>query len=107
MISNLGNKCAFVLFKPVLNTLSECRNLGGEIISLKAFVWCSLNKNIEFYKSEVQVYFCLFFSTPQEISMYAQVTHQKAEEIYRYIHYIFDMQMLPPDPNRGSIKSDT
>ncbi|XP_043778651.1 Fanconi anemia group M protein isoform X1 [Cervus elaphus] len=46
-------------------------------------------------------------STPQEISMYAKVTHQKAEEIYRYIHYIFDMQMLPPDPNRGSIKSDT
>ncbi|XP_016072835.1 PREDICTED: Fanconi anemia group M protein isoform X2 [Miniopterus natalensis] len=34
-------------------------------------------------------------SSPQEISMYAQVTHQKAEEIYRYIHYVFDMQMLP------------
>ncbi|XP_069414905.1 Fanconi anemia group M protein isoform X3 [Ovis canadensis] len=46
-------------------------------------------------------------STPQEISMYAQVTHQKAEEIYRYIHYIFDMQMLPTDLNQGSIKSDT
>ncbi|XP_070334089.1 Fanconi anemia group M protein isoform X4 [Odocoileus virginianus] len=39
-------------------------------------------------------------STPQEISMYAQVTHQKAEEIYRYIHYIFDMQMLPTDLNQ-------
>ena len=107
MISDIGNKCAFVLFKPMLNTLSECRNLGEKIISLKAFVWCSLNKNIEFYKSEVQVYFCLFFSTPQEISMYAQVTHQKAEEIYRYIHYIFDMQMLPTDLNQGSSKSDT
>ncbi|XP_052515899.1 Fanconi anemia group M protein [Budorcas taxicolor] len=46
-------------------------------------------------------------STPQEISMYAQVTHQKAEEIYRYIHYIFDTQMLPTDLNQGSIKSDT
>ena len=38
--------------------------------------------------------------------MYAQVTHQKAEEIYRYIHYIFDMQMLPTDLNQGSSKSD-
>ena len=38
--------------------------------------------------------------------MYAQVTHQKAEEIYRYIHYIFDMQMLPNDLNQGSFKSD-
>ncbi|TKC39145.1 hypothetical protein EI555_017052 [Monodon monoceros] len=45
-------------------------------------------------------------SSPQEISMYAQVTHQKAEEIYRYIHYIFDMQMLPNDLNKGSFKSD-
>ncbi|XP_006875507.1 PREDICTED: Fanconi anemia group M protein [Chrysochloris asiatica] len=34
-------------------------------------------------------------SSPQEISMYAQVTHQKAEEICSYIHYVFDMQMLP------------
>ncbi|KAB0346728.1 hypothetical protein FD754_011585 [Muntiacus muntjak] len=46
-------------------------------------------------------------STPQEISMYAQVTHQKAEEICRYIHYIFDMQMLPTHLNQGSSKSDT
>ncbi|XP_055274295.1 Fanconi anemia group M protein isoform X6 [Moschus berezovskii] len=44
-------------------------------------------------------------STPQEISMYAQVTHQKAEEIYRYIHYIFDMQMLPTDLNQVQIQS--
>ncbi|XP_075388221.1 Fanconi anemia group M protein [Tenrec ecaudatus] len=34
-------------------------------------------------------------SSPQELSMYAQVPHQKAEEIYSYIHYSFDMQMLP------------
>lgn len=39
-------------------------------------------------------------SSPQEISNYAQVTHQKAEEIYRYIHYVFDMHMLPSDLNR-------
>lgn len=48
----------------------------------------------------------LFFSSPQEISMYAQVTHQKAEEIYSYIHYLFDMQMLPNSPNQGREKSD-
>ncbi|XP_048217749.1 Fanconi anemia group M protein-like [Perognathus longimembris pacificus] len=45
-------------------------------------------------------------SSPQEISMYAQVPHQKAEEIYRYIHYIFDMQMLPKDINQDRLKSD-
>ncbi|XP_050651763.1 Fanconi anemia group M protein isoform X4 [Macaca thibetana thibetana] len=45
-------------------------------------------------------------STPQEISMYAQVTHQKAEEIYRYIHYVFDIQMLPNDLNQDRLKSD-
>lgn len=45
-------------------------------------------------------------SSPQEISMYAQVTHQKAEEIYSYIHYVFDMQMLPNSPNQGREKSD-
>ncbi|KAI5946406.1 Fanconi anemia group M protein [Manis javanica] len=45
-------------------------------------------------------------SSPQEISMYAQVTHQKAEEIYRYIHYVFDMQMLPNGLNQGRLKSD-
>ncbi|XP_010975269.1 Fanconi anemia group M protein [Camelus dromedarius] len=45
-------------------------------------------------------------SSLQEISMCAQVTHQKAEEIYRYIHYIFDMQMLPNDLNQGRFKSD-
>uniref|UniRef100_G1STA4 RNA helicase n=1 Tax=Oryctolagus cuniculus TaxID=9986 RepID=G1STA4_RABIT len=44
-------------------------------------------------------------SSPQEISNYAQVTHQKAEEIYRYIHYVFDMHMLPSDLNRR-LKSD-
>ncbi|XP_042533879.1 Fanconi anemia group M protein isoform X1 [Dipodomys spectabilis] len=45
-------------------------------------------------------------SSPQEISMYAQVTHQKAEEIYRYIHYEFDIQMLPKDLNQDRLKSD-
>ncbi|EHB13019.1 Fanconi anemia group M protein [Heterocephalus glaber] len=46
-------------------------------------------------------------SSPEEISMYAQVTHRKAEEIYRYIHYVFDMQMLPNDLNQDRLKSDT
>ncbi|XP_055989841.1 Fanconi anemia group M protein [Sorex fumeus] len=32
-------------------------------------------------------------SSPQEISKYAQVTHQKAEEIYRYINSVFDIQL--------------
>ncbi|XP_045655282.1 Fanconi anemia group M protein [Ursus americanus] len=45
-------------------------------------------------------------SSPQEISMYAQVTRQKAEEIYRYIHYVFDMQMLPDGLNQGRLQSD-
>uniref|UniRef100_A0A2K5I6W6 RNA helicase n=1 Tax=Colobus angolensis palliatus TaxID=336983 RepID=A0A2K5I6W6_COLAP len=45
-------------------------------------------------------------SSPQEISMYAQVTHQKAEEIYRYVHYVFDIQMLPNDLNQDRQKSD-
>ncbi|KAI5771218.1 FANCM protein [Gulo gulo luscus] len=45
-------------------------------------------------------------SSPQEISVYAQVTHQKAEEIYRYIHYVFDVQMLPDGLNQGRLKSD-
>ncbi|XP_076982966.1 Fanconi anemia group M protein isoform X2 [Tamandua tetradactyla] len=45
-------------------------------------------------------------SSPQEMSMYAQITHQKAEEIYRYIHYEFDMQMLPNGFNRGGLKFD-
>ncbi|XP_045423849.1 Fanconi anemia group M protein [Lemur catta] len=45
-------------------------------------------------------------SSPEEISMYAQVTHQKAEEIYRYIHYVFDIQMLPNDINQSRLKSD-
>ncbi|XP_063103160.1 Fanconi anemia group M protein isoform X2 [Cavia porcellus] len=46
-------------------------------------------------------------SSPAEISMYAQVTHQKAEEIYRYIHYVFDMQMLPNDLNQDRLRSDS
>ncbi|XP_006160666.1 Fanconi anemia group M protein [Tupaia chinensis] len=46
-------------------------------------------------------------SSPQEISTHAQVTYQKAEEIYRYTHYMFDMQMLPNDLNQDRRKSDT
>ncbi|XP_066197441.1 Fanconi anemia group M protein [Saccopteryx leptura] len=45
-------------------------------------------------------------SSPQEISMYARVNHQKAEEIYRYIHSAFDMQLLPNGLNQGRLKSD-
>ncbi|XP_014403677.1 PREDICTED: Fanconi anemia group M protein isoform X3 [Myotis brandtii] len=45
-------------------------------------------------------------SSPQEISMYAQVTHQKAEEIYRYIHYVFDVQMIPNGLNQSSLESN-
>ncbi|XP_015346636.1 Fanconi anemia group M protein isoform X1 [Marmota marmota marmota] len=45
-------------------------------------------------------------SSPQEISTCAQVTHQKAEEIYRYVHYIFDKEMLPNDL-KDRLKSDT
>ncbi|KAM9646182.1 Fanconi anemia group M protein isoform 1-T1 [Trichechus inunguis] len=45
-------------------------------------------------------------SSPQEISMCAQVTHQKAEEIYGYIHYVFDMQMLPDSLNQCRLKPD-
>ncbi|XP_028638024.1 Fanconi anemia group M protein [Grammomys surdaster] len=46
-------------------------------------------------------------SSPEEIFTCAQVTRQKAEEIYKYIHYIFDMQMLPNDLNQERQKSDT
>ncbi|XP_029413289.1 Fanconi anemia group M protein isoform X2 [Nannospalax galili] len=46
-------------------------------------------------------------SSPEEISTYAQVNPQKAAEIYGYIHYIFDMQMLPNDLNQGRLKSDS
>lgn len=45
-------------------------------------------------------------SSPEEISACAQVTHQKAEEIYRYIHYTFDIQMLPSDLNQETVKSN-
>ncbi|XP_029340595.1 Fanconi anemia group M protein isoform X2 [Mus caroli] len=46
-------------------------------------------------------------SSPEEIATCAQVTHQKAEEIYKYIHYIFDMQMLPNDLNQERQNPDT
>ncbi|XP_012579872.1 PREDICTED: Fanconi anemia group M protein isoform X2 [Condylura cristata] len=45
-------------------------------------------------------------SSPQEISTYAQVTHQKAEEIHQYIHYVFDIHMLPNSLNQGRLKLD-
>ncbi|CAK6432759.1 unnamed protein product [Pipistrellus nathusii] len=45
-------------------------------------------------------------SSPQEIAMYAQVTHQKAEEIYRYIHYVFDVEMIPTGLNQSRLKCD-
>ncbi|XP_039214552.1 Fanconi anemia group M protein isoform X1 [Crotalus tigris] len=34
-------------------------------------------------------------STPREMAGRTQVNQQKAEEVYRYIHYTFDTQMLP------------
>ncbi|XP_059675716.1 Fanconi anemia group M protein [Gavia stellata] len=34
-------------------------------------------------------------SSPLDIATGAQVSQQKAEEIYRYLHYGFDVQMLP------------
>ncbi|NXX19295.1 FANCM protein, partial [Podargus strigoides] len=34
-------------------------------------------------------------SSPQDIAARAQVSLRKAEEIYRYLHYGFDVQMLP------------
>ncbi|KFV64845.1 Fanconi anemia group M protein, partial [Dryobates pubescens] len=36
-------------------------------------------------------------SSPSEIAAGAQVSAQKAEEIFRYLHYGFDLQMLPDD----------
>ncbi|XP_009892224.1 PREDICTED: Fanconi anemia group M protein [Charadrius vociferus] len=36
-------------------------------------------------------------SSPLDIATGAQVSLQKAEEIYRYLHYGFDAQMLPKD----------
>ncbi|NXS93474.1 FANCM protein, partial [Jacana jacana] len=36
-------------------------------------------------------------SSPQAIAAGAQLSQQKAEEIYRYLHYGFDPQMLPQD----------
>lgn len=35
------------------------------------------------------------YSSPLDIATGAQVSPQKAEEIYRYLHYGFDVQMLP------------
>ncbi|XP_028942394.1 Fanconi anemia group M protein-like, partial [Antrostomus carolinensis] len=38
-------------------------------------------------------------SSPLDIAAGAQVSRQKAEEIYRYLHYGFDPQMLPHSPS--------
>lgn len=35
------------------------------------------------------------YSSPFDIATGAQVSPQKAEEIYRYLRYGFDVQMLP------------
>ncbi|XP_038611928.1 Fanconi anemia group M protein [Tachyglossus aculeatus] len=43
-------------------------------------------------------------SSLEAIAFCAQVTQQKAEEIYHYIHYAFDEQMLPDNPNHGKAK---
>ncbi|XP_036625445.1 Fanconi anemia group M protein [Trichosurus vulpecula] len=43
-------------------------------------------------------------SSLEEISLNAQVSHQKAEEIYHYIHYAFDVQMLPDIIKNGRLK---
>uniref|UniRef100_A0A9L0J500 RNA helicase n=1 Tax=Equus asinus TaxID=9793 RepID=A0A9L0J500_EQUAS len=45
-------------------------------------------------------------SSPQEISTHAQVPPQKAEEICRYVHHVFDMQMLPNGLNHGGLQPD-
>lgn len=37
------------------------------------------------------------YSSPLDIAVGAQVSRQKAEEIYRYLHYGFDAQLLPQD----------
>ncbi|XP_051833657.1 Fanconi anemia group M protein [Antechinus flavipes] len=43
-------------------------------------------------------------SSIEEISLNARVSHQKAEEIFHYIHYIFDIQMLPDIIKNGRLK---
>ncbi|XP_060031561.1 Fanconi anemia group M protein isoform X2 [Erinaceus europaeus] len=44
-------------------------------------------------------------STAQEISMYARVTQEKAEEIHRYIRCLFDVHMLPDALRPGRLRS--
>ncbi|XP_069494851.1 Fanconi anemia group M protein isoform X2 [Ambystoma mexicanum] len=43
-------------------------------------------------------------SSVTEIASHAQISQQKAEEIYRYIYYVFDSQMLPQSSTSGKIK---
>lgn len=61
------------------------------------------DKISKFHESQIH---CFFFSSPEEISVCAQVTRQKAEEIYRYIRCTFDMQMLPNDLTQDRLKPD-
>lgn len=90
----------------MLTTLTGCKMLRKIWFSYKPFCLVFFKQEVLSESSSVMFLSNLFFSSPQEISMYAQVTHQKAEEIYSYIHYVFDMQMLPNSPNQGREKSD-
>ncbi|KAM5339163.1 Fanconi anemia group M protein isoform 2-T2 [Glossophaga mutica] len=99
-----------------LSLLEQRKNVGIQVPTVSSNKWEAL----QFYLSIPNVSYitalnmCHQFSSvkkmtnssPQEISMYAQVTHQKAEEICRYIHHVFDMQMLPNGLNQGRRKSD-
>ncbi|KAM5235479.1 Fanconi anemia group M protein [Ctenodactylus gundi] len=101
-----------------LSLVEERKNVG---IHVPTVVNSSKREALQFYLSIPSVSYitalnmCHQFSSvkkmanssPKEISMYAQVTHQKAEEIYRYIHYVFDMQMLPNDLDQDRLKFDT
>ncbi|XP_006896075.1 PREDICTED: Fanconi anemia group M protein [Elephantulus edwardii] len=100
-----------------LSLVEERKNVG---IHVPAVVNSSKRDTLQFYLSIPNISYitalnmCHHFSSvskmtnsaPQEISLYAQVTHQKAEEIYRYINHLFDMQMLPNSLNQGGLKSN-
>ncbi|XP_045704485.1 Fanconi anemia group M protein [Phyllostomus hastatus] len=94
-----------------LSLLEQRKNVGIQVPAVNSNKWEAL----QFYLSIPNVSYitalnmCYQFSSvkkmtnssPEEISMYAQVTLQKAEEICRYIHHVFDMQMLPNGLNQG------
>ncbi|XP_053512811.1 Fanconi anemia group M protein [Artibeus jamaicensis] len=99
-----------------LSLLEQRKNVGIQVPTVNSNKWEALR----FYLSIPNVSYitalnmCHQFSSvkkmtnssPQEISMCAQVTHQKAEEICRYIRHVFDMQMLPNGLDQGRRKSD-